>query len=368
MATAAIINEYRPDYAVPPGLVLAERLEAHGVSQAEFARRCGRSAKLVSEIIAGKAPIEPKTAIEFEKVLGVDADVWLGIEKDYRLHRTRAAEAKAAKAASAWANLFPINELVKRGVIGNPAPAWKAVPALLSFFGVASVEAWQDRYQTANVAYRHSPSFKSDRFALAAWLRIAEIDADGQTCSEYRKSEFKKALRQIRRLTRDPVREAIAESRRFCNNAGVALAPVKPFSKTRLSGAAWWLSPQRPVIALSARHKTDDHLWFSLFHEAAHLLLHSKRDVFLDGARNDEGDLETEANEWAADFLIPDDDWRRFVDSGAFDRVSIRRFANEQEIAAGIVVGRLQHAKRVPWSNLNDLKTRLEWTAASRYT
>ena len=96
MASAAIINEYRPDYAVPPGLVLAERLEAHGVSQAEFARRC-RSAKLVSEIIAGKAPIEPKTAIEFEKVLGVDADVWLGIEKDYRLHRTRAADAEAAK-------------------------------------------------------------------------------------------------------------------------------------------------------------------------------------------------------------------------------------------------------------------------------
>ena len=34
-------------------------LDAHDISQAEFARRCGRSPKLISEIIAGKAPIEP---------------------------------------------------------------------------------------------------------------------------------------------------------------------------------------------------------------------------------------------------------------------------------------------------------------------
>ena len=80
MATAAM-NEYRPDYAVPPGLVLEERLEAHGISQAEFARRCGRSAQLISEIIAGKAPIEPRTAVQFERVLGVDADIWLGTRR-----------------------------------------------------------------------------------------------------------------------------------------------------------------------------------------------------------------------------------------------------------------------------------------------
>ena len=40
--------------------------------------------------MAGKAPIEPRTAVQFERVLGVDADIWLGIEKDYRLHQVRA--------------------------------------------------------------------------------------------------------------------------------------------------------------------------------------------------------------------------------------------------------------------------------------
>ena len=79
--------QYNPDYAVPPGWVLDERLDVQGMSHAEFAGRCGRSPKLISEIISGKAPLDPETALQFEKVLGVDASIWLGIESEYKLHR-----------------------------------------------------------------------------------------------------------------------------------------------------------------------------------------------------------------------------------------------------------------------------------------
>ena len=89
----------------------------------------------------------------------------------------------------------------------------------------------------------------------------------------------------------------------LCNRAGVALALVEPFRKTALSGAAWWLSPSAAIIELSARHKSDDHLWFSLFHEAAHLVLHSKKAVFVDGPDGGGEELKAEANRWAADFL-----------------------------------------------------------------
>jgi HTH-type transcriptional regulator / antitoxin HigA len=34
---------------------------------------------------------------------------------------------------------------------------------------------------------------------------------------------------------------------------------------------------------LSFRYKTNDHFWFSLFHELAHLLLHGKKSLFLEG-------------------------------------------------------------------------------------
>ncbi len=88
----AATNQYRPDYAVPPGWILEERLEVQGISQAEFARLCGCSPKLISEIVSGKAPLEPETARQFEKVLGVDANIWLGIEDNYKPHRPQEAE------------------------------------------------------------------------------------------------------------------------------------------------------------------------------------------------------------------------------------------------------------------------------------
>ncbi len=91
-------DRYRPDYAVPPGWVLEERLDVQGMSYAEFARRCGRSPKLISEIISGEAPLEPGIALQFEKVLGVDASIWLGIESEYKLHRAAEVPPKAGSA------------------------------------------------------------------------------------------------------------------------------------------------------------------------------------------------------------------------------------------------------------------------------
>ncbi|MDE2998374.1 MAG: HigA family addiction module antitoxin [Gemmatimonadota bacterium] len=354
-------NQYRPDYAVPPGWVLAERLEAQGISHAEFARRCDRSAKLISEIVSGKAPIEPITAVQFERVLGVDAEIWLGIEKNYQLHQIREAEASEAEALAEWAKSFPLIELAKRGAIRTRSASREAYSELMAFFRVASIDAWHVKYGTANIAYRHSPSFKSDENSLATWLRLAEIDAEGQKCNEYDRSAFLGALRRIRRLTRAPFYEARDQTHELCNRAGVALSMIEPLPKASLSGAAWWLSPRKPVIALSARHRTDDHLWFSLFHEAAHILLHSKKDVFVDEANAGDADLETEANEWASNFLVSRPDWRRFVDEGSFTNLNIRKFAEDQGIAPGIVVGRLQHERRIGWDWLNDMKVRLEW-------
>lgn len=85
-------STYQPDYATAPGVLLREYLETQGLSQAEFARRCGRSPKLISEILSAKAPIRPRTALAFERVLGLDASIWLGMENDYRLHLARQEE------------------------------------------------------------------------------------------------------------------------------------------------------------------------------------------------------------------------------------------------------------------------------------
>lgn len=80
---------YNPDYAVPPGWVLEEHLSAREIPLAAFARQCGRSPQLISDIIAGNAHIDPATALEFERVLAVDAGIWLGMDADYQVFAAR---------------------------------------------------------------------------------------------------------------------------------------------------------------------------------------------------------------------------------------------------------------------------------------
>jgi hypothetical protein len=131
-----------------------------------------------------------------------------------------------------------------------------------------------------------------------------------------------------------------------CTQAGVVFLLVQPFSKLRLSGIAGWLVPNRGLIQQTLRHKTNDHFWFTFFHEAAHLLLHSRKDVFIDGETL-KGDAkeEEEANQWAANFLGPQTELQRFIASDSFSVSAISDFAEQVGVAPGIVVGQLKREK-----------------------
>ena len=75
---------------VRTGLHRAARLGSGGVSGSsgnfpgELAQLCGRSPELIAGIIAGEMPVDAATAAEFERVLGLAAHIWLGIEERYR--------------------------------------------------------------------------------------------------------------------------------------------------------------------------------------------------------------------------------------------------------------------------------------------
>ncbi len=357
------VNTYQPDYPVPPGWVLAEMLESREISHAEFARRCGRSPKLVSEIIAGKAPVEPETALQFERVLDMDASVWLNIEATYKLHQAKKEEERALHQSLEWASQFPLKDLVALGVIEKPADKTDAARKLLAFFRVGTVQAWERRYGALAVAYRHSPSFKSSPSAVAAWLRMGELWAERQESAEYHRGTFAKALREIRGLTTLGPDKFLPRARQLCNEAGVAFVLVPPLSKTPLSGAARWLTPRRALIQQSLRHKSNDHFWFTFFHEAAHILLHSKREVFVDEETDAGNDQEREANAWAANFLIPTSVLQKFAARGFPSKGVIIDFAADLGLAPGIVVGRLQYESVIDWKHHNDLKIRYEWTS-----
>jgi hypothetical protein len=126
------------------------------------------------------------------------------------------------------------------------------------------------------------------------------------------------------------------------------------------------LTDQKALIQLSLRYKSDDQLFFSLFHEAAHVLLHPKRAEFVEGVGQDTP-AEREADRFAADHLIPPEEYERLLaNPPSVERITA--CAERIGVAPGIVVGRLHHDGHVRFHEGNGLKRRLRWLTAGRKT
>ncbi len=354
-------NEYEPDMVSPPGDTLLETIETLGMSQSELARRMGRPRKTMNEIIRGKAEITPETALQLERVLGVTASFWLNRERHYREWLARQQETQQLLGWINWLKEIPIREMMHRGWIPAVREKQRQVYEALRFFGVASPDAWYALNEQADVAFRQSHVAQCDAGAVSAWLRQGEIKAIEIDCSLYDEKKFLAALACIRALTVAPPEVFQPEVVRGCAEAGVAVVFVPELPRTGTWGATRWLTNAKALLQVSLRYRSDDHFWFSFFHEAGHIVLHKKHEVFLECGL-DGTTMEQEANTFAADHLIPRDAWQAFhTTSVAMTRAGIERFAEALTIAPGIVVGRLQHEELLPHSHCNDLKRRFTW-------
>lgn len=146
----------------------------------------------------------------------------------------------------------------------------------------------------------------------------------------------------------------------------MAFIVTPEFEGMSLSGVTRWLSSDTALIQLSLRHKSDDHFWFTFFHEAGHVLQAKRRYDFIDSSEPEDVDPkrqedEDNANEFARDFLISPHDYGEFCRQGNYNTIAVREFARAQGVAPGIVVGRLQRDGKILPSQLNGLKKQIKW-------
>ena len=352
---------FTPDWVSPPGDTIADLLEERDWTQAQLAERLGYTTKHISLLINGKAPINEETAIKLERVLGSTAAFWLKREAQYRAGLARIEEENHLKPWTYWLDQLPVKELMNQGVIPKCHLIAKNKPGLvkklLHFFGVASPEDWEKFYAGMEVRFRRTRKEQSDVGAISAWLRLGEIEAEKLDCPKYSKSKFEKAVREIRTLTVLPPEEFEPQMQHLCRESGVVLVLVPSIPKAHVSGVARWLNPHKALIQLSLYGKTNDRFWFNFFHEAAHILLHDKENIYLDewnSGESLESEPEREANQWSRDFLIPPAYAEGLTQLKSKNDVA--DFAHRIGIHPGIVVGRLQHDCIVPVSWMNDLK------------
>lgn len=336
---------YDPDQVTSPGETLRETLDALPLSQTDLAVRTGMSIKHINQLVSGTATLSHDTAIRLERATGVPARTWNTLEANYRDSLSRSVERQALADSKDWLKRMPVAALRARGLVtATMHDPGTVLQQVLSFFGVSSIEAWQAAWAKPSAAFLQSSAFQAEPGAVAAWLRLGEQAATTVETEPYDKALLRAAIPKLRALTILPPEEFWPEVERICANAGVAVVIVPEIPGARASGATRWLSPTKALVQLSVRHKRNDHLWFALFHELAHVLLHGKKEVFVEDKLGHDGGRavqEAEATAFASTTLIPLTAQQKLQEAGTYSEV--RALAADIGVHPGIIAGRIQH-------------------------
>jgi len=348
--------QFSPNYSVHPGETLLEVLASRGITQAELATRIGRPLKTVNEIAKGKASLTAETALQFERALDVPAELWNALEAHHQLLLAQQRENTRIESYVGWLRKLPVAEMKQRGILSRVKDSSVLIKEALRFFGIDSPDNLA--LSSTVAAFRRSRTFSPNDLALQTWLRIGERAAQDLPCRPFDRAAFRQVLEETRKLSLEDdlstIKLRIVEA---CCSCGVAVVFIPALDHTHVSGAARWITPDKALIQMSCRHKTDDHVWFTFFHEAAHILLHGKKEGFLDDRIEDSEKEEREANSFAANALIPSASMNSLVRQRPLSKEKILSFANALGISPGIVVGQLQWRKRLPpVTTLNKLK------------
>jgi len=356
---------FSPDWISPPGDTIIDILNDRGIERADFTEHVGLAEEEARDLLTGRMAITLDVARSLSETIGASTEFWIARDLQYRKSVER-----LQTTYQDWLNRLPLGDMVDFGWVDSPTEFDYEVAECLRFFDVPSVPAWQASYGEVSAAFRSSEAYESSAESLSAWLRQGERVAARVDCADWDRSKFENSLSDIRSLTKtkEPTR-FLPKLQTLCASGGVAIAIVRTPEDCHTSGAARFLSPDKAAIILSFRHLSDDHFWFTFFHEAAHLIRHGDHGLFIDedstlqsDASTRIDDVEKEANHFAELTLIPPEHQSEFRDLPA-NHKKVVRFAIKIGIAPGIVVGQMQHQGLIPYNYLNRLKRRYEWVS-----
>ena len=301
-----IDNDFKLAVEFPPGRDVAEKIEEMGLDANDLAARMGYTPKAINDILQGHCRITPDVAIALEMVTEIPADYLLRSQMSYDEYLTRERVKKSLENQSLWKKSFPeeldVREWVRKGA--DKADDNSCLP-LLKFFAVASPKAWDGYYKKAQlkVAFRISLAEVKDPYATSAWIRRGEILSDQDPMEKLGQLAVRKKLKaslpeiiafaaankklpkREKRITywtpeAEVVDDCMTGLQELCRKIGIRVLFVQNFKSSPIHGMYRWYKDV-PLIQLHDRFKKRETMWFTFFHELAHVLYHGKKGICL---------------------------------------------------------------------------------------
>ncbi|PSK62938.1 hypothetical protein B0E53_05135 [Micromonospora sp. MH33] len=337
-----------PTHQIPVGELLGDELDARGWSQADFAAVLDRPTQFVSEIITGKKEITRESAAQIGAALGQSAEYWLKLQDQYLLAEQAKNKATQGKLEEVRRRALlnskaPIQLLRKRNLLtSNSLDELEA--EVMELFELRSMEA-EPAFAAAAKRGNHGEEISILQRAWVACVRKAARELP--PVKTYSANGLEGLARSLSRTLRTS-NDFSDLPKRFAE-VGVRLVYVEMLPGGKIDGCAMYVD-DFPVIGLSGRGKRLDKVLFTLLHEIAHILLEhvdAERIIAEDlDRRENESTYEADANAMAAGCVFPN----------GFPSIPVRisgswvdETAANLGVARIVVIGHLQHRKRLDW-------------------
>ena len=359
-------KKFRAVYAFHPGVTLREKLDEMGMSIKEFAVRTSKPEKTINAVLMGDSSLTPDMAVAFEQITMIPAHMWLNLQRNYDeyLARQKRESILNDENTIAWAKCFPYPIMAKLGWVPSSRSIGEKIINLMSFFKITTVNAWENLFlnQALKSEFRLSLSGTKDPHSISAWLRQGEIMADNMSVTNVFSIErLKEKLPQMLDLVQLQPDNFDDQLKELCSDAGVKLIYINHIPHAPVNGCARWID-DTPCIQMTDRQKRNDVFWFSFFHEIGHILMHGKKDVFLEDSEYhaQQKEKEQEADRFASVILLDKKKEQAIIGETCGKTIQaelITQLAEKYQTHPAIIVGRLQHLHLLPQNSaLNVLK------------
>ena len=304
-------NEAPALMAIHPGSILKEELIERGVSQKDFAKMIAMQPSHLSEIIKGKRSITKQVADKLEEVLGIPSIDWVNLQIGFDYKTQQNAERQIAETAAynviqEYSKFFNVKILEQRlGCVH--AFCTETVEFLTTIFKLPEPERLQ--LQTQGL-FKKSGKVGKDPIKIMTWLLLAKQYAYSKTLDTiYDETCLSELVPKIASILHEN-ENTIERLEDIFAQYGILFGIVPKVEGASIDGYSFEYDGH-PCIIVTKRYDKIDNFAFSVMHELGHVINHDLEDFNVDIEDYDnESAREKAANQFAANALISDADWK----------------------------------------------------------
>lgn len=318
-----------------PKFLIKARI-ARGLSQREMAERLGMKQQQIQRYEANNYK-----GANLNKLMDVAHALEVNVSGYIESKKTPSPVSipKLSESSVIWSK-FPVKEMTDKGWLNADEDIASSIPFYLH-------ENLGSHFLSAHHKKKFHGINKPNEYSLMAWqARVLE------KANSYYKSvgicEFEFSDDWVDDLVKLSTKEnSPLSARDFLSNKGIVLVIEKHLDKTYLDGASMLADFGNPIIALTLRHDRLDNFWFVLMHELGHIFKHIYRGFNLDffdeeEVAHDADPLEKEADDFALQSLLPDEEWDLCISKFAQSEESVLADAKRLAISPAIIAGKIR--------------------------